>query len=362
MAESKLEKLLKNVNKGLEKAGITEKVTLGTDKVTEFISTGVPEFDLALGGGVAKGKVIHLYGQPSGGKSWLSLKIIAEAQKKGLTCAFLDCEKSYDKSWATKLGVVTDNLFYYPVSGAEITMQAMRTLVENEVDVVVLDSIAALVTKDEIDKTFDQEAKMAGTARLMSKAMRVLNSRGAGNVTMIFINQIRDNVGAFSPTGTTPITTPGGKAVKFYASQEINVKRGQDIKTGSGKDTVFEGYEMNILVDKNKVAPPKGRASISVLKDGSFDIYEMVGNMALRNDLFGPFEKNGNTYLLKGEKIAGKRDEFISYLRTNQVAFEELKKSVLDNLFALKFDKFEEKTEDLNETDEKIIAEVEGNV
>lgn len=342
--------VLNKINKYLEKQGVESRISQGADNISvNFISTGIPEVDYILSGGIPQGRVIHLYGQKSGGKSWLCQRTIAQAQKRGLTAAFLDCEGTFSTDWAKNLGVNVDDLIYIPVSDAEVTLQVMRELVESkQVDMIVLDSIAALVPKDELNKGFDEEAKMAGTARLMSKAMRVLNSRGAGKVTMMFINQVRDSMDMYAGP-----TTPGGKAVGFYSTTEINITRGKSIVSGTGAAAEAVGYEMRITCDKNKVGVPKRKCILKVYNDGSIDLEDMVVNMMTYHNVYGKFSKNGNSYFLGEEKVAGKRDDFVEYLKQNNDVFSELALTVVDEILNKDREKFEsvpvEEVEELSE-------------
>jgi recombination protein RecA len=351
--------VLNKINKYLEKQGVESRIQKGAENIeVKFLTTGIPEVDYVFSGGMPLGRVIHLYGQKSSGKSWLCQRAIAQAQKRGMTCAFLDCEGTYSTDWAKNLGVNVEELIYIPVSNAEVTLQVMRELVEsNGVDLIVLDSIAALTPKDELDKSFDEEAKMAGTARLMSKAMRVLNSKGSGKVTMMFINQIRDSMDKYSGP-----TTPGGRAVGFYATTEINVSRGKAITKGTGNDAETIGYEMRIVCDKNKVGVPKRKCVLRVFNDGSIDLEDMVVNMGTQNDIWGQFNKNGNSYFLGEEKIAGKREDFVEYLKKNQEEFNKYSDTIVATL--LKKDKdikiVEEKVEEL--TEEELVERVKNEI
>lgn len=235
---------------------------------------------------------------------------------------------SFMSDWAKKLGVNTEELIYVPVSDAEVTLQVMRELVESRgVDIIVLDSIAALTPRDELEKSFDEEAKVAGTARLMSKALRVLNAKGTGKVTMVFINQIRDSLDKY--TGST---TPGGKAVGFFSTQEISVSRGKSIIEGTGDNAKTIGYEMRIVCDKNKVGIPRRKCVLRVFNDGTVDIEDMVVNMGAQNDIWGQFTKNGNSYFLGEEKIASKRDDFVAYLKENKEEFKKYSDTIVSSL------------------------------
>lgn len=346
--------VLNKINKYLEKQGVDKRITQGADNISvNFIPTGIPEIDYILSGGVPQGRVIHLYGQKSSGKSWLCQRTIAQAQNMGQTAAFLDCEGTFSTDWAKNLGVNVDDLIYIPVSDAEVTLQVLRELVESkQVDVIVLDSIAALVPKDELNKGFDEEAKMAGTARLMSKAMRVLNARGAGKVTMLFINQIRDSMSQYEASAT-----PGGKAVGFYSTTEVNVTRGKAIVKGTGDKAENVGYEMRVVCDKNKVGVPKRKCVLKVYNDGSIDLEDMIVNMASANDIYGQFTKSGNSYLLGEDKIAGKREEFVEYLKANPEEYQKLSNTVVAEL--LNKDKSKIKIEEVEElTEEELIEKL----
>src|ERR1700735_293414 len=225
----------------------------------EVISTGSIGLDVALGiGGLPKGRVIEIYGPESSGKTTLAIHVIAEAQKKGGMCAIIDAEHAFDSAYAQKLGVDVDNLLIsqpdYGEQGLEI---ADRLILSGALDVVVIDSVAGLVAKGELEGEMG-DSKMGLQARLMSQALRKLTATISKNTTIcIFINQLREKIGVMFGN---PETTPGGKALKFYASVRIDIRRIAAIKTPDG--TVL-GNRTRIKVVKNKVAPPFREAAFA---------------------------------------------------------------------------------------------------
>lgn len=220
----------------------------------EAISTGSIGVDMAIGiGGLPRGRVVEIYGPESSGKTTLALHVIAEAQKRGMACAFIDAEHAMDPQYAEKLGVKTDLLFISQPENGEQAMQIVDQLVRGgEIGVVVIDSVAALTPKAEIEGEIG-EVKIGALARLMSQSLRVLSGSIARSKTLvIFINQIRMNIAAASSWGAPPETTSGGKALKFYASVRLEVRRKEAIKKG---DEVI-GIGTRVKVAKNKVGSP----------------------------------------------------------------------------------------------------------
>lgn len=229
----------------------------------ETISTGSVVLDSITGGGFPKGRLIEIYGKESSGKTSIALTAVGNVQREGGTAVFIDVEHALDPRYAKKLGVDVDNLAVSQPDHAEQALQLVSSLAASGVvDIIVLDSIAALVPKAELEGTMEQQT-IGALARLMSKGLRkIISIANRTNTTIIFVNQTRDAIGQFSPMGT-PTTTPGGKAMKFYASQRIEINRMQ--KVMDGKEAI--GNEVRLTVRKNKIAPPFGQG-VTVLTFG----------------------------------------------------------------------------------------------
>lgn len=285
-------------------------------KVTlDVVSTGSISLDIALGvGGVPRGRIIEIFGPESSGKTTLALHIIAQAQKRGGLAAFVDAEHALDASYAKKLGVDTDNLIVSQPDTGEQALEITETLVRSgALDVVVIDSVAALVPKAEIEGEMG-DAQMGLQARLMSQAMRKLaGTISKTNVCTIFINQIREKIGVMFGS---PETTTGGRALKFYASVRLDVRRIASIKNG---DEVT-GSRTKVKVVKNKVAPP--------FREAEFDMMYGVG-ISSEGDLadvaitLGLIEKSGTWFTLNGERMQG-RENLKRHLLENPEVMKEL--------------------------------------
>ena len=273
----------------------------------QVISTGAISLDIALGvGGVPRGRIVEIYGPESSGKTTLSLHIVAEAQKKGGICGYIDAEHALDVGYARKLGVRTDDLLLSQPDTGEQGLEIAEMLVRSgAIDVLVVDSVAALVPKSELEGEMG-DAHMGVQARLMSQALRKLTGTIAKSQTcVIFINQIRMKIGVMFGN---PETTTGGNALKFYASQRLDIRRVGAIKNG---DAVV-GSRTRVKVVKNKVAPP--------FKEVEFDIMYGTG-ISHEGDLLdlaaqdGIVEKSGAWYAYEGERIGQGRENAKDYLR-----------------------------------------------
>jgi recombination protein RecA len=273
----------------------------------EAISTGSLSLDIALGiGGLPRGRIVEIYGPESSGKTTLTLQVIAEAQKLGGTCAFIDAEHALDPSYAEKLGVKVEDLVISQPDTGEQALEITDMLVRSgAVDVVIVDSVAALTPKAEIEGEMG-DSHVGLQARLMSQALRKLTANiKRSNVLVIFINQIRMKIGVMFGS---PETTTGGNALKFYASVRLDIRRVGSIK--KGEDVI--GNETKVKVVKNKVSPP--------FKIAEFDIYYNEGisreseiiNLAVQ---LGFIEKSGAWYSYKGEKIGQGKDNVRIYLK-----------------------------------------------
>lgn len=260
------------------------------------ISTGSISLDLALGiGGVPRGRVIEIYGPESSGKTTLAQHIVAEVQKEGGIAAFIDAEHALDPDYARKIGVDVDNLLISQPDTGEQALEILETLVRsNAVDVVVIDSVAALVPRAEIEGEMG-DSHMGLQARLMSQALRKLTGIvGKTNTTVIFINQIRMKIGVFFGN---PETTTGGNALKFYSSVRIEVRRSAKIKQGEK----IIGNRVKAKIAKNKVAAPFQTCEFDIMYNEGISIPGDVLTVGIEYNII---DKKGNTYSYKGEKIA----------------------------------------------------------
>jgi recombination protein RecA len=286
----------------------------------EAISTGSLGIDIALGiGGLPKGRIIEIYGPESSGKTTLALSVIAQAQKKGGTCAFIDAEHALDPSYAKKIGVDIDNLLISQPDAGEQALEIADTLVRSgAIDVLVVDSVAALVPKAELEGEMG-DSHMGLQARLMSQALRKLTSTvSRSNTLIIFINQIRMKIGVMFGN---PETTTGGNALKFYASVRMDIRRIGAIKD---KDDVI-GSQTKVKIVKNKVAPP--------FKTVDFDIMygEGISKTGELIDLgvkAGIVEKSGAWFSYKGEKLGQGRENAKLFLRENPTVADEIEAKI----------------------------------
>jgi len=284
------------------------------------IPTGALSLDIALGvGGVPRGRIIEVFGQESSGKTTLALHIIAEAQKMGGEVAFIDAEHALDPIYAGHLGVNVDALLVSQPDTGEQALEICEALVRSgAVDIVVIDSVAALVPKSEIEGEMG-ESHMGLQARLMSQALRKLAGVvSKSNTTVLFINQLREKIGI---TFGNPEVTPGGRALKFYSSIRMEVRRGEILRSG----TDIVGSRTKVKVVKNKVAPP--------FKDCEFDIMYGQG-ISREGDILdlsvdaGFVIKSGSWFAYKDNKIGQGRDNAKQYLKDNPDVFDELEAMV----------------------------------
>lgn len=286
----------------------------------EAISTGSLGIDIALGiGGLPKGRIIEIYGPESSGKTTLALSVIAQSQKKGGTCAFIDAEHALDPSYAKKIGVDIDNLLISQPDAGEQALEIADTLVRSgAIDVLVVDSVAALVPKAELEGEMG-DSHMGLQARLMSQALRKLTSTvSRSNTLIIFINQIRMKIGVMFGN---PETTTGGNALKFYASVRIDIRRIGSIKD---KEDVI-GSQTRVKIVKNKVAPP--------FKIVDFDIMygEGISKTGELIDLgvkAGIVEKAGAWFSYKGEKLGQGHENAKLFLKENPAVAEEIENKI----------------------------------
>jgi recombination protein RecA len=288
--------------------------------VIPAISTGAVSLDYALGiGGVPRGRVVEVFGPESSGKTTLTLQIIAEAQKLGGMAAFVDAEHALDAQYAKKLGVDLDNLLVSQPDNGEQALEIVEVLVRSGgVDVVVVDSVAALVPRAEIDGEMG-EAQMGLQARLMSQALRKLTGVVSKSKTcLIFINQLREKIGVMFGN---PETTTGGRALKFYASVRIDIRRIGAIKDGD----VVVGGRTRVKVVKNKVAPPFREAEFDVMYGEGISREGDLLDMAVDRRIV---EKSGTWFAFSGERLGQGRENVKQFLRENPAIFKAIEERV----------------------------------
>ncbi len=289
----------------------------------EAISTGALNLDIALGiGGIPRGRIIEIYGPESSGKTTLALHAVAEAQKKGGEAAFIDAEHALDPSYAKKIGVDIDNLIVSQPDTGEQALEIAEALIRSgAIDIVVVDSVAALVPKAEIDGDMG-DAHVGLQARLMSQALRKLaGTINKTNATIIFINQLREKVGVMFGN---PETTAGGRALKYYASVRMDIRRIESIK----QDGEVVGNRTRVKVVKNKVAPPFREAEFDIVYGKGISKEGSVLDLAVDLDII---EKSGSWFSYNGEKIGQGRENVKKQLAENPKFMEEVEKKVRDN-------------------------------
>jgi len=284
----------------------------------ETVPSGALSLDLALGGGYPKGRVIEIFGPESSGKTTLTLHAIAEVQRRGGTAAFIDAEHALDPAYAKRLGVDTANLLVSQPDNGEQALEIAETLVRsNAVDLIVVDSVAALVPQAEIEGDMG-DSHMGLQARLMSQALRKLTgiiNKSKG--TVIFINQIRMKIGVMFGN---PETTTGGNALKFYASQRIDIRRIGQIKVG--EEVV--GNRTKVKVVKNKIAPPFRTAEFDIMYNEGISRTGDVLDLAVQHGIVG---KSGAWFDYKEQKIGQGREATKQYLKDNPKVLEEIEKA-----------------------------------
>ena len=300
---------------------------LGDEKIVDIdvIPTGNILIDRALGvGGFPRGRVVEVYGPESSGKTTLTLTVIAQAQKRGGLAAFIDVEHALDPQYARRLGVNMDDLLVSQPSSGEEALRIVETLVRsNALDVIVLDSVAALVTKQELEGEIG-DSTVGAQARLMSAALRKLTSLiSRARTCCIFTNQIREKIGVMFGN---PETTPGGKALKFYASVRIDIRRIGAIKQTDG---VVTGNRTRVKVVKNKVAPPFTEAEFDIMYNEGISLTGSLLDLALEK---GIVEKRGSWLSYNGAQLAQGRDAAKEILKANAELYAELETAVKSKL------------------------------
>ena len=323
-----LEAAMSQIEKQFGKGSVMK---LGEFKAMEIeaIPTGALSLDIALGiGGVPRGRIIEIFGPESSGKTTLALHIIAEAQKMGGEAAFIDAEHALDPVYSKKLGVDIDNLIVSQPDTGEQALEITESLVRSgALDVIVVDSVAALVPKAEIDGDMG-DSHMGLQARLMSQALRKLTaSINKSKTVLIFINQLREKIGVMFGN---PETTTGGRALKFYASVRMDIRKIENIK----QDGEFKGSRVRVKVVKNKVAPPFREAEFDVVYGEGISKEGNILDMAVNLDIV---EKSGSWFSYNGERIGQGRENVKKYLKENPKIMQEIDKKVRDN-FAKAFE------------------------
>lgn len=325
---------LNNTIKNIEKAygkGAIMKLGEATAMTVEVISTGCISLDLAMGvGGLPRGRVIEIFGPESSGKTTVALHVIAQAQSEGGIAAFIDAEHALDPLYAKKLGVDINNLLVSQPDNGEQALEIAEALVRSgAIDVVVIDSVAALVPKAELDGEMG-DIHVGLQARLMSQALRKLTAHiGKSNSCVIFINQIREKVGI---SYGNPEVTTGGRALKFYSSLRLEVRKGEAIKIGNE----MIGSRTKVKVVKNKVAPPFKAVEFDIMygtgisKEG--DLLDVASDLNI-------VQKSGSWYSYEGERMGQGRENAKEYLKNNNEIAQLIKKQIIEKVNPKNIDK-----------------------
>lgn len=304
--------------------GSIMKLGENSNQKIDVIPTGCLTLDLALGiGGVPRGRIIEIYGPESSGKTTVSLHIIAEAQKMGGTAAFIDAEHALDPAYAEKLGVVLKDLYVSQPDNGEQALNICDMLVRSGgVDIVVVDSVAALTPKAEIDGEMG-DSHVGLQARMMSQALRKLTGAiNKSNTTVIFINQLRDKIGVIYGS---PETTAGGKALKFYASVRLDVRKGEAIKDGAN----VLGNKTKVKVVKNKLAPPFKVAEFEIIYGKGISKTGCIVDLALQ---FGIIKKSGSWFSYQDEKIGQGKENTKAFLESHPEIYAEVEKLIIEEV------------------------------
>lgn len=321
-----LDLALAQIEKDFGKEAIMKLGEKEAKTIVEAIPTGSLSLDIAIGiGGVPRGRVVEIYGPESSGKTTMTLHMVANAQKKGGVAAFIDAEHAMDPVYARKLGVDVDNLLISQPDSGEQALEIAETLIRSgAVDIIVIDSVAALVPRSEIEGDMGDQ-QMGMQARLMSQALRKLTGTLSKSKTcLVFINQLRQKIGVMFGN---PETTPGGLALKFYSSLRLDIRRIESVKSG---DQVV-GNRVRVKVVKNKVAPP--------FRQAEFEMYygEGVSREGCLLDVgveAGIVEKSGSWYLWNEERIGQGRDNARAYLREHPEAANALENTLREKYFS----------------------------
>jgi recombination protein RecA len=323
--ENKL-KALKLTLEKLEKAygkGTVMKMGDSVDATVETISSGSLGLDIALGvGGYPKGRVVEVYGPEASGKTTLTLHAIAECQKKGGIAVFIDAEHAFDRFYAKNLGVDVENLIISQPDNGEQALEITDNLIRSgAIDMVIIDSVAALTPKSEIEGEMG-DSKMGLHARLMSQALRKLTSSiSKTNCTVFFINQLRDKIGVMFGS---PETTTGGNALKFYASIRVDIRRSTQIKNSDGG---VIGNRTRVKIVKNKVAPPFRLAEFDIMYGKGISKVGEIVDLAVNSEIIN---KSGSWFSYEGTKLGQGREAVKAILSDNPELMEKLEKQIKD--------------------------------
>jgi len=313
-----LSQIEKDFGKGsIMRLGEAEKISI------ETVSTGSLSLDLALGGGVPRGRIVEIFGPESSGKTTLSLHVIAEAQRAGGTCAFVDAEHALDPVYAKKIGVDTENLLLSQPDSGEQALDIGEALVRsNAVEVIVVDSVAALTPRAEIEGDMG-DSHMGLQARLMSQALRKLTAVvSKSRTTVIFLNQIRMKIGIMFGN---PETTTGGQALKFYASVRMDIRSIGKVEGADQDGKTLIGARVRVKVVKNKIAPPFKTAEFDIMYDKGISIEGEIVDLATK---FNIVRKAGSFFSYKDQKIGQGRENVKEFLNKNKKIAKELEKEI----------------------------------
>ncbi len=318
-----LDAVISGIEKQFGKGSIMKMNEVVVNNV-DIIPTGCLTLDVALGvGGLPRGRIVEIYGPESSGKTTVALHCVAEAQKLGGTCAYVDAEHALDPVYATKLGVNMDELYISQPDTGEQGLEICEQLVRSgAIDMVVVDSVAALTPKAEIDGEMG-DSFIGLQARLMSQALRKLTAIvNKTRTVVVFINQLREKVGVMFGN---PETTPGGKALKFYASIRLDVRKADTIKDGA--DPI--GNRTKVKVVKNKLAPPFKTAEFDLMFGTGVSKSGCLIDMAVENDII---EKSGAWFAYKGDKIAQGKENCKKYIEEHWDVYEEIETALREKL------------------------------
>ncbi len=341
---------LSQIEKNFGKGSVMKLGEVGSVNV-DAIPTGALSLDIALGiGGVPRGRIIEVYGPESSGKTTVALHMIAEAQKMGGIAAFIDAEHALDPVYAKHLGVDVDNLIVSQPDTGEQALEITEQLVRSgAIDIIVIDSVAALVPKAEIDGEMG-DSHVGLQARLMSQALRKLTGVLAKSKTVaVFINQLREKVGIMFGN---PETTPGGRALKFYSSVRLEVRKQEAIKINGE----VMGSRTKVKVVKNKVAPPFREAEFDIVYGKGISTSGCILDLAVNLDIVN---KSGAWFSYNGEKIGQGREAAKAYLEANVEAMKQIEEKVRDN-FNLAFEKSLGEIEEIDDDDTIDLVEEEN--
>lgn len=315
-----LDAAITQIEKSYGKGSIMKLGDSGTNMNIETVPTGSISLDIALGlGGVPKGRVVEVYGPESSGKTTVALHMVAEVQKRGGIAGFIDAEHALDPVYAKNIGVDIDNLYISQPDNGEQALEITETMVRSgAVDIVIVDSVAALVPKAEIDGEMG-DSHVGLQARLMSQGLRKLTGIiSKSNCSVIFINQLREKIGVMFGN---PETTTGGRALKFYASVRLDVRRVESIKQGGE----VVGNHVRVKVVKNKIAPPFKEAEFDIMFGQGISREGDILDLAAKDNII---EKSGAWYAYNGAKIGQGRENAKTYLREHPEVFTEVEMKV----------------------------------